>query len=177
MIKRVIKQALFKKPKLEEEAPTCYAREAIISPVLRPHCSCCGRTLYLRVAYLIYQNEWQLDHCIPYDAYCKKCFKEYFPGAKIVKDNHKQEQELEWTPELRKHLFITIVYEALRDEARHSFERDQIEAAIKLFARGDTKGGEVAELVARCIEKEAASYIPEIKQLFGEEEDGAKTEG
>lgn len=47
-------------------------------------CNGCNKNIYPEDGYLIYLGKRELDKDWPYDFYCERCVKEYFPGAKEV---------------------------------------------------------------------------------------------
>ena len=48
-------------------------------------CNGCNDNIYPSKGYLIYLGKRELKEDAPYDFYCGKCLKNYFPKAEIVK--------------------------------------------------------------------------------------------
>lgn len=47
-------------------------------------CDGCNVNIYPDDGYLVYLGKEELDKDLPYDFYCPKCVKEYFPKAILV---------------------------------------------------------------------------------------------
>ena len=47
-------------------------------------CDGCNENIYPEDGYLVYLGKRELDKDLPYDFYCPKCVKEYFPKAILV---------------------------------------------------------------------------------------------
>lgn len=47
-------------------------------------CDGCNKNQYPNDGYLVYLGKEELDKDLPYDFFCSKCVKEYFPKAVLV---------------------------------------------------------------------------------------------